>query len=74
MLDRLEDQIVGEARKASQMRNRIERAARRLDEDGEAIRAAARELVRSGHEETQAVAETAVRRAARNMLRRLEAG
>lgn len=73
MLDRLEDQIVDETRKGSQMRSRIERAARRLDEDEDAIRAAARELVHSGHEETQAVAEAAVRRTARNTLRRIAA-
>ena len=69
LLDKLGEQIASEVGSASPMRGRVLRAARRLDKDETAVIAASRELVRSGHEETQVVAENAVRRAARSALR-----
>lgn len=72
LLDTLGEQIAEEVSSASPMRSRVLRAAQRLDQDEEAIAAAARELVRSGHEETQLGAEQAVRRAAQGALRRIE--
>jgi hypothetical protein len=67
LLDRLGDQVAAEVSSASQMRKRVVRAAERLDEEG--ATAAARELVGSGQEETQAASEAYVRRTARDFLR-----
>lgn len=72
LLGNLGEQIAREARPGLQMRGRVVRAAQRLSEDETAIAAAARELVRSGIEDTQLAAETEVRRIARDALRRIE--
>lgn len=53
------------------MRGRVIQAVQRLDKDEGAIAAAARELVRSGHEEIQLTAEAFVRRAAVGLHQRL---
>ncbi len=71
LLDKLGGKIADEVRSGSQMRGRVVRAAQRLAGDDAAIAAAARELVRSGHEETQLAAETEVRRIARSALRQI---
>jgi hypothetical protein len=71
LLDKLGNEIADEVRFGSQMRGRVVRAAQRLAADDVAITAAARELVRSGQEETQLAAETEVCRIALNVLRRV---
>ena len=71
LFDRLGDRIAAEISSASPMRPRVIRAAQRLDKDEAAIAAAARELVRSGHEETQLTASAFVRRAALRLHQRL---
>lgn len=71
LLDKLGKEIADEVRFGSQMHGRVVRAAQRLAADDVAITAAARELVRSGQEETQLAAETEVRRIARNVLRKI---
>jgi hypothetical protein len=71
LLDRLGEEISSEVSSPSPMRGRVARAAQRLDEDDVALAAAARELVRSGHEDSQLGAEIAVRRTARSALRQI---
>lgn len=71
LFDRLGDRIATEVSSVSPMRGRLIRAIQRLDQDEAAIAAAARELVSSGHEETQLTAEAFTRRAAVRLLQRL---
>jgi hypothetical protein len=71
LLDRLGPEIALEVASPSPMRGRVKQAAERLLED-DALAAAARELVRTGHEASQLAAEEAAGRAAQRMLRRLE--
>jgi hypothetical protein len=72
LFNQLGDQIATEVSSASPMRSRVIHAAQRLDRDEAAIAAAARELVRSGQDETQLTAEAFVRRAARQLLQHVE--
>jgi hypothetical protein len=69
-LERLIDEITEELRDPSPMRGRAVRAAQRLLTD-EASEAAARELVKTGEQDTQRGAELAVQRAAQAFLRRI---
>jgi len=71
ILDKLQAEIVAELGSGTVMQGRVVRAARRFIQDDAAVAAAGRELVRTGHEETQLAAETSVRRIARDALRRL---
>jgi hypothetical protein len=73
LLDRLGTEIADEANGSPQLRGSIVRAAERLREDEAALGAAARELVRTGQEESILAAEAATRRAAQRVLRRLGA-
>lgn len=70
LLERLIDEITEELPDPSPMRGRAVRAAQRLLTD-EASEAAARELVKTGEQDTQRGAELAVRRAAQAFLRRI---
>jgi hypothetical protein len=70
LLERLIDEITEELRDPSPMRGRAVRGAQRLVTD-EASGAAARELVKTGEQDTQRGAELAVRRAAQAFLRRI---
>lgn len=74
LLDRLGAEIAVEVSEHAPMRSRVMRAARRLYDEEPAVAAAARELVRIGQEDSQRAAQTAVRRAARRFLRRLDGG
>lgn len=58
------DDIASALEGPSAMRERVLKATRRLEEDDEAVRMAARERVRIGREPTQREAEAAVRRIA----------
>jgi hypothetical protein len=70
LLDHLGAEIAAELPMPSPMRQRVRTAAQRLLDD-DARAAAARELLRTGHEESRQAAEVAVTRAAQRMLRRL---
>jgi hypothetical protein len=72
LFEKLGGQIASELASPSQMRNRVLRAAGALSDDDENRAAAARELVRSGQEETQRSAEAMVTRAAREIRRALD--
>jgi hypothetical protein len=69
LLDRLGEQIFGEIADAPQLRGRVLRAAETLNASHEAATAAARELVATGHDDTQRAAEATVARAVGNALR-----
>jgi hypothetical protein len=71
LFDRLGEKIVDELADDGQMRNRVIRAAERLQNEEEAAAAAARELVAIGEAETLREGEAAARRVAREMLREL---
>jgi hypothetical protein len=70
LFEQLMDEITEQSKDQSQMRGRAVRAAERLLTD-EPREAAARELVRTGQQDTQRGAELAVRRAAQTYLRRI---
>jgi hypothetical protein len=70
LFEQLVDEITEQLDGPSQMRRRAVRAAERLLTD-EACEAAARELVKTGEQDTQRSAELAVRRAAQTFLRRI---
>lgn len=73
LMDRLGAQIAEELTTVPQMRGRVQRAAETLSTDRDAAAAAARELVATGQEESRRSAEATIARAARNLLRELEA-
>jgi hypothetical protein len=70
LLDRLGLEIAAELSVPSPMRQRVHGTARRLLDD-DARAAAAREILRTGQEQSRQAAEAAVTRAAQRMLRRL---
>jgi hypothetical protein len=70
LFEQLMDEITEQLDGPSQMRRRAVRAAERLQTD-EACEAAARELVKTGEQDTKRGAELAVRRAAQTFLRRI---
>lgn len=72
LLDRLGAEIAAEVDVVPQMRGRVVRAAERLLDEEEAVAAAARELVRTGQEESQRTAQATVRRTARRFIRRFD--
>jgi hypothetical protein len=71
LLDHLGPEIAQEVAPPSPMHSRVKQAAEQLLEDN-AVAAAARELVQTGHQSSQRAAAEAVRRAAQRALRRLE--
>jgi hypothetical protein len=70
LFEQLMGEITEQLRNPSPMRGRAVRAAERLLTD-EACEAAARELVKTGEQDTKRGAELAVRRAAQTFLRRV---